>query len=57
MAFIKEETQDFRIEKVFSLKQEDFEELTGWFSFSMHLILIKMMARVMIGFIGKSSSV
>ncbi len=57
MAFIKEETQDFRIEKVFSLKQEDFEELTGWFSFSMHLILIKMMERVMIGFIGKSSSV
>ncbi len=44
MAFIKEETEDFRIEEVFSLKQEDFEELTGWFSFSMHLILIKMSA-------------
>ncbi len=51
MALIKEETQDFRIEEVFSLKQEDFEELTGWFSFSMHLILIKMSVRVMIGFI------
>ncbi len=44
MAFIKEETEDFRIEEVFSLKQEDFEEQTGWFSFSMHLILIKMSA-------------
>ncbi len=44
MAFIKEETQDFRIEEVFSLKQEDFEEQTGWFSFSIHLILIKMSA-------------
>ncbi len=44
MMFIKEETEDFRIEEVFSLKQEDFEELTGWFSFSMHLILIKMSA-------------
>ncbi len=43
MAFIKEETQDFRIEEVFSLKQEDFEEQTGWFSFSMHLILIKIL--------------
>ncbi len=43
MAFIKEETEDFRIEEVFSLKQEDFEEQTGWFSFSMHLILIKML--------------
>ncbi len=37
MAFIKEETEDFRIEEVFSLKQEDFEEQTGWFSFSMYL--------------------
>ncbi len=44
MAFIKEETEDFRIEEVFSLKQEDFEEQTGWFSFSMHLILIKILA-------------
>ncbi len=44
MAFIKEETEDFRIEEVFSLKQEDFEEQTGWFSFSMHLILIKISA-------------
>ncbi|KAL1276656.1 hypothetical protein QQF64_036279, partial [Cirrhinus molitorella] len=26
MAFIKEETEDFRIEEVFSIKQEDFEE-------------------------------
>ncbi len=43
MDFIKEETQDFRIEEVFSLKQEDFEEQTGWFSFSMHLILIKIL--------------
>jgi len=34
MAFIKEESEDMKIEEVFSLKQEDTEEQTGWFSFS-----------------------
>ncbi len=34
MAFIKEENEDFRIEEVFSLKQEDTEEQTGWFLLS-----------------------
>ncbi len=34
MAFIKEESEDFRIEEVFSLKHEDTETQTGWFSFS-----------------------
>uniref|UniRef100_A0A9J8BJT9 C2H2-type domain-containing protein n=1 Tax=Cyprinus carpio carpio TaxID=630221 RepID=A0A9J8BJT9_CYPCA len=29
MAFIKEESEDFRIEEVFSLKQEETEEQTG----------------------------
>ncbi len=33
MAFIKDESEDFRIEEVFSLKQ-DTEEQTGQFSFS-----------------------
>ncbi len=32
MAFIKEESEDIKIEEVFSLKQEDTEEQTGWFS-------------------------
>ncbi len=32
MAFIKEESEDIKIEEVFSLKQEDTEELTGLFS-------------------------
>ncbi len=36
MAVIKEETEDFRIEEVFSLKQEDTEEQTGWFSISLY---------------------
>jgi len=31
MAFIKEESEDIRIEEVFSVKQEDTEEQTGWF--------------------------
>ncbi len=31
MEIIKEESQDFRIEAVFSLKQEETEEQTGWF--------------------------
>ncbi len=31
MEIIKEETEDFRIEAVFSLKQEETEEQTGWF--------------------------
>ncbi len=30
MAFIKEESEDIRIAEVFSLKQEDAEEQTGW---------------------------
>ncbi len=34
MEIIKEESEDFRIEAVFSLKQEETEEQTGWFSFS-----------------------
>ncbi len=44
MVFIKEESEDIRIEEVFSLKHEDTEEQTGWFLFSelTHLILIKM---------------
>ncbi len=31
MEIIKEESEDFRIEAVFSLKQEETEEQTGWF--------------------------
>ncbi len=31
MAFIKEETEDMRIEETFKIKQEDTEEQTGWF--------------------------
>ncbi len=31
MAFIKEESEDIRIAEVFSIKQEDIEEQTGWF--------------------------
>ncbi len=31
MAFIKQESEDLRIEEVFSLKQEETEEQTGWF--------------------------
>ncbi len=30
MVFIKEESEDIRIAEVFSLKQEDAEEQTGW---------------------------
>ncbi|CAM4567693.1 unnamed protein product [Leuciscus chuanchicus] len=29
MAFIKQESEDFKIEEVFSMKQEDTEEQTG----------------------------
>ncbi|XDV25398.1 hypothetical protein PO909_029320, partial [Leuciscus waleckii] len=31
MAFIKEESEDFKIEETFTVKQEDTEEQTGWF--------------------------
>jgi len=31
MAFIKEESEEMKIEEVFSLKQEDTEEQIGWF--------------------------
>ncbi len=34
MAFIKEESEDMRIEETFRIKHEDTEEQTGWFSFS-----------------------
>ncbi len=34
MAFIKEESEDVKIEETFRVKQEDTEEQTGWFSFS-----------------------
>ncbi len=44
MVFIKEESEDFKIEEAFRVKHEDTEEQTGWFLFSelTHLILIKM---------------
>jgi len=31
MALIKEESEEFRIEEVFTVKQEETEEQTGWF--------------------------
>jgi len=31
MAFIKEESEDMKIEETFKVKQEDTEEKTGWF--------------------------
>jgi len=31
MAFIKEESEDIRIEEAFGVKHEDTEEQTGWF--------------------------
>ncbi len=34
MVFIKEESEDVRIEETLRVKQEDAEEQTGWFSFS-----------------------
>ncbi len=34
MVFIKEESEDVKIEDTFRVKQEDTEEQTGWFSFS-----------------------
>ncbi len=33
MAFIKEESEDMRIEEDFRVKQEDAEEQAGWFLF------------------------
>ncbi len=34
MVFIKEESEDIKIEETFTIKHEDTEEQTGWFSFS-----------------------
>ncbi len=34
MEFIKEESEDMKIEETFRVKHEDTEEQTGWFSFS-----------------------
>ncbi len=34
MAFLKEESEDIKIEDAIRVKQEDTEEQTGWFSFS-----------------------
>jgi len=31
MAFIKEESEDMKIEETFSVKQENTETQTGWF--------------------------
>jgi len=31
MTFIKEESEDMKIEETFSVKQEHTEEQTGWF--------------------------
>ncbi len=44
MAFIKEESEDIKIEETFKVKQEDTETQTGWFLISKlntHLILVK----------------
>jgi len=34
MAFIKDESEDMKIEETFRVKHEDTEEQTGWFSLS-----------------------
>ncbi len=34
MEIIKEDSEDIKIEETFTIKQEDTEEQTGWFSFS-----------------------
>ncbi len=34
MAFIKDDSEDMKIEETFRDKHEDTEEQTGWFSFS-----------------------
>ncbi len=34
MAFIKDESEDMKIEETVRVKLEDTEEQTGWFSFS-----------------------
>lgn len=34
MAFIKEESEDLKIEDTFRVKHEDAEQITGWLSFS-----------------------
>ncbi len=34
MVFIKEESEDMKIEEAFKVKQEDTEEQTGWFLIS-----------------------
>ncbi len=36
MAFIKEESEDLRIEEDFRVKQEDAEEQAGWSKFCLH---------------------
>ncbi len=41
MAFIKEESEDIKIEEAFKVKQEDTEEQTGWFLFSKLNSLLK----------------
>ncbi len=37
MAFIKEESEDMKIEEAFRVKQEDTEQQTGWSSLSKSL--------------------
>ncbi len=34
MEFIKEETEDIKVEEAFEVKLEDSDEDIGWFSFS-----------------------
>ncbi len=44
MAFIKEESEEMKIEEAFSVKEEDTEEQTGWFLIKGelgHCVLIK----------------
>uniref|UniRef100_A0A673MY08 PiggyBac transposable element-derived protein 4-like n=1 Tax=Sinocyclocheilus rhinocerous TaxID=307959 RepID=A0A673MY08_9TELE len=46
MAFIKEESEEMKIEEAFGVKEEDTEEQTGWFQIKGelgHFILIKML--------------
>ncbi len=43
MAFIKEESEDIKIEGAFKVKQEDTEEQIGWFPFSRLMNIQKCM--------------
>ncbi len=43
MAFIKEESEDIKIEEAFKVKQEDTEERIGWFPFSRLLMWTGML--------------